>query len=61
MDLLNDPRQGRETTTRKVVRGGGTGGPPHRAAFDLRATRRSWSNPSTAQSDVGFRCAKDAR
>ena len=56
---LRDPRQGHETDTRKVLRGGGLGGPASRASFDLRATRRSWSNPSYGHPDAGFRCAKD--
>lgn len=60
VDLLRDPRQGRESDTRKVVRGGGWAGSATRARFDVRGTRRSCSNPSYASPDVGFRCVRDA-
>jgi len=60
VNLLRTARQGRESNTRKVVRGGGWVGAVRRVQFDLRATRRSWSNPSYWHLDVGFRCAKDA-
>lgn len=39
---LRDPRQGRDSFTRKVVRGPG----------------RLWSNPSYGHPDVGFRCVE---
>ena len=59
---LRSPKQGRETTTRKVVRGGGFAGEAAgQAAFNTRATRRLWANPGYAQPDTGFRCAKDAK
>jgi formylglycine-generating enzyme required for sulfatase activity len=62
VEELRSPKQGREKTTRKVVRGGGFAGEgAGRAAFETRATRRLWANPGYAQPDVGFRCAKDAR
>ncbi|MBI4061886.1 MAG: SUMF1/EgtB/PvdO family nonheme iron enzyme [Elusimicrobia bacterium] len=55
------PEQGRETQTRKVIRGGGwTGSLPGRARYDTRGARRLWSNPSYWHQDVGFRCAKEA-
>jgi formylglycine-generating enzyme required for sulfatase activity len=54
--------QGRETDTRKVIRGGGwSGARTGQARFDTRAARRLWSNPGHWHPDVGFRCAKDAR
>jgi formylglycine-generating enzyme required for sulfatase activity len=56
---LRTAEQGRESKTRKVIRGGGWSGPPNRSPFDTRATRRLWSNPSYWHPDVGFRCAKD--
>jgi len=59
--LIRSAQQGRESDTRKVVRGGGYGGPLEgRARFDTRCTRRLWSNPSYWHPDVGFRCAMDA-
>jgi formylglycine-generating enzyme required for sulfatase activity len=58
---MRDPRQGRESDTRKVIRGGGWAGPPGQARFNARTTRRMWSNPNYWHPDVGFRCAKDAR
>jgi len=59
-DLLRPVKQGRETDTRKVIRGGGwSGALIGRAGFDVRTTRRLWSNPSYWHQDVGFRCAKD--
>ncbi len=58
-ELLRDPRQGRATDSRKVLRGGGWCGPPNRASFDTRTTRRLWSNPTYWHADVGFRCVKD--
>jgi formylglycine-generating enzyme required for sulfatase activity len=59
--LLRTPEQGRETATRKVLRGGGWSGPPDRSGFDCRTMRRMWSNPSAWHPDVGFRCAADVR
>jgi len=61
VDLLRDARQGRESTTRKVVRGGGWVGSSRRARFEVRCARRSWSNPGYDHPDVGFRCARDVR
>ena len=53
----DDP--GRETTTRKVVRGGSwAAGSDLRARYDNRTTRRMWSNPAQWSPDVGFRCAR---
>ncbi|MCE9583409.1 MAG: formylglycine-generating enzyme family protein [Planctomycetes bacterium] len=60
--LLRSSKQGRESDTRKVVRGGcWAGGLPGQAAFNNRCARRFWANPSYGQPDVGFRCAKDAK
>jgi formylglycine-generating enzyme required for sulfatase activity len=62
VSLLRSPKQGRESDTRKVVRGGcWAGGLPGQAAFNNRTTRRLWANPSYGQPDVGFRCAKDIK
>ena len=61
-NLLRSPQQGRESDTRKVVRGGcWAGGLAGQAAFNARASRRLWANPSYGQPDVGFRCVKDAK
>ena len=60
IDMLRSPLQGRESNTRKVIRGGGWGGPEAQARFNLRCARRLWSNPSYGHLDVGFRCGKDA-
>ncbi len=60
VNLLRTPQQGRETNTRKVIRGGSWAGSERRARYDVRATRRLWSNPTYWHLDVGFRCAKDA-
>ncbi|HEY3450810.1 MAG TPA: SUMF1/EgtB/PvdO family nonheme iron enzyme [Myxococcales bacterium] len=58
-DLLRTPMQGRESDTRKVIRGGGYGGGLGlMPSYAARTTRRMWSNPSYASPDVGFRCAK---
>src|SRR3990172_2133361 len=60
-NLMGTARQGRETDTRKVTRGGGwPGRGPGRGQYDARTTRRLWSNPSYWHQDVGFRCAKSA-
>ncbi len=60
---LRDPyRQGRETDTRKVVRGGcwaAGAGMIGQAEFNNRAARRLWSNPGYWSQDTGFRCAKN--
>ena len=59
---LRSTVQGREDDTRKVIRGGGwSRGSAARAAYDLRASRRMWSNPYYWHPDVGFRCAKELR
>lgn len=59
--LLRTPGQGHEKQTRKVVRGGGWAGSlPNQAAYNVRCSRRMWSNPSYASPDVGFRCVQDA-
>ncbi|MBI2920108.1 MAG: SUMF1/EgtB/PvdO family nonheme iron enzyme [Planctomycetes bacterium] len=61
-DLLRSAKQGRESDTRKVVRGGcWAGALGGQAAFNSRCTRRLWANPGYGQPDVGFRCAKDAK
>ena len=58
---LRRPEQGRETNTRKVIRGGSWSGPLlGRAQYDTRTSRRLWSNPNYWHEDVGFRCARDA-
>ncbi len=51
--------QGRESDTRKVIRGGGFGGGERNARFNFRTTRRLWCNPNYWHADLGFRCAKD--
>ena len=58
--LLRTPEQGRETNTRKVIRGGGWSGPSNLPPFNTRTTRRLWSNPDYWHPNVGFRCAKDS-
>ncbi len=60
-NLLRSARQGRESDTRKVIRGGAWSSPEPQARFNTRCTRRLWSNPSYSHPDVGFRCARDAR
>ncbi|MGC4116578.1 MAG: SUMF1/EgtB/PvdO family nonheme iron enzyme [Myxococcales bacterium] len=58
-DLLRTPMQGRESDTRKVLRGGGFGGGLGiMPAYSARTTRRMWSNPTYSAADVGFRCAQ---
>jgi formylglycine-generating enzyme required for sulfatase activity len=56
----HNPQQGRETNTRKVVRGGcwAAGGIGF-TEFNSRAARRLWANPGSYSPDTGFRCAKD--
>jgi formylglycine-generating enzyme required for sulfatase activity len=58
-NLLRSPLQGRETDTRKVIRGGSFGGPAEMARFNSRPSRRLFSNPGYWHPDVGFRCASD--
>ena len=61
-DPLPSAQQGRESDTRKVIRGGGWSGKlGGQARFNSRCSRRLWSNPSYWHSDVGFRCAKDVK
>jgi len=58
--LQNAAKQGRETDTRKVVRGGcWAGGMIGHTEFNNRCSRRLWSNPNYWSEDTGFRCAKD--
>ena len=59
--LFRENRQGRETDTRKVIRGGcWARGAISQAEFNTRTTRRLWANPGYWADDTGFRCAKDA-
>ncbi len=61
--LRNAAKQGRETDTRKVVRGGcwaAGAGMIGQTEFNNRCARRLWSNPDYWSEDTGFRCAKDA-
>ena len=60
VDKLRTAEQGREDDTRKVIRGGGWSGPRHQIRYNLRCSRRFWSNPSYWHEDVGFRCVKEA-
>lgn len=57
--LLRSGEQGRENNTRKVIRGGGFGGPERMAKFNFRCSRRMWCNPNYWHADLGFRCVKD--
>jgi sulfatase modifying factor 1 len=58
--LFQNNLQGRETNTRKVLRGGcWVGGATGQAGFNNRCARRLWSNPDYWSPDTGFRCAKD--
>ncbi len=58
--LFRANRQGRETDTRKVLRGGcWAGGSLGQAAFNARGARRLWANPGYWQPDTGFRCVQD--
>lgn len=53
-------RQGRETDTRKVLRGGcWAAGVIGQTEFNARTTRRLWANPDYGQPDTGFRCVQD--
>ena len=59
--LQNAAKQGRETDTRKIVRGGcWAGGMIGVTEFNNRCARRLWSNPNYWSEDTGFRCAQDA-
>jgi len=61
--LQNAYKQGRETDTRKIVRGGcwaAGAGMIGQTEFNNRCSRRLWSNPDYWSEDTGFRCAKDA-
>jgi formylglycine-generating enzyme required for sulfatase activity len=61
--LRNAAKQGRETDTRKIVRGGcwaAGAGMIGQTEFNNRCARRLWSNPNYWSEDTGFRCAKDA-
>ncbi len=59
--LLSKAEQGRSNNTRKVIRGGGWSGPSNLSPFNMRTTRRLWSNPNYWHADVGFRCARDIK
>jgi formylglycine-generating enzyme required for sulfatase activity len=62
--LRNAAKQGRESDTRKVVRGGcwaGAGGMIGLTEFNNRCARRLWSNPGYWSQDTGFRCVQDPR
>ena len=61
--LRNAAKQGRETDTRKIVRGGcwaAGAGMIGQTEFNNRGSRRMWSNPDYWSEDTGFRCAQDA-
>lgn len=58
--LRNAAKQGRETDTRKIVRGGcwaAGAGMIGQSEFNNRCARRLWSNPNYWSQDTGFRCA----
>jgi len=62
--LQNAAKQGRETDTRKIVRGGCWAAGASmigQSEFNNRCARRMWSNPNYWSEDTGFRCAKDVR
>jgi sulfatase modifying factor 1 len=62
--LQNAYKQGRETDTRKIVRGGcwaAGAGMIGQTEFYKRCARRLWSNPKYWSQDTGFRCAKDVQ
>jgi len=57
--LFQHNQQGRETNTRKVLRGGcWVGGAAGQTEFNHRCARRLWSNPDYWSPDTGFRCAQ---
>jgi len=57
--LLRQAEQGRESDTRKVLRGGGWArGLGTMGQYNARTTRRMWANPSYWHLDVGFRCVR---
>jgi len=59
--LRNAAKQGRETDTRKIVRGGcwaAGAGMIGQTEFNNRCSRRLWSNPDYWSEDTGFRCVK---
>jgi len=59
-NLFQKNKQGRETNTRKVLRGGcWVGGATGQTEFNNRCARRLWSNPDYWSPDTGFRCVKD--
>jgi formylglycine-generating enzyme required for sulfatase activity len=61
-DLLRTPKQGRESNTRKTLRGGGWSGTlPGQARYNVRCARRLWSNPSYWAADTGFRCVIEVK
>lgn len=60
--LRNAYKQGRETDTRKIVRGGcwvAGAGMIGQTEFNNRGSRRMWSNPNYWSEDTGFRCARN--
>jgi formylglycine-generating enzyme required for sulfatase activity len=58
--LFRASQQGRESNTRKVIRGGcWAAGAAGQTEFNNRSTRRLWSNPGYWSADTGFRCAKN--
>ena len=60
VQFAKNPKQGRETDTRKVIRGGcWAAGGIGQTEFNNRCTRRTWANPGQWSHDTGFRCAKD--
>ena len=61
--LRDAARQGRESDTRKVVRGGcwaAGAGMLGQTEFNNRCSRRLWSNPGYWSEDTGFRCVRKA-
>lgn len=62
--LQHAHKQGRETDTRKIVRGGcwaAGAGMIGQAEFNNRGARRMWSNPNYWSEDTGFRCVQDVK
>jgi len=45
----------------KVIRGGGAGIGHYALSYFFRSARRGFADPSSISTDVGFRCAADAR